>query len=58
MSRCFVEFGAYGAIGDFDAEGMTEDQIHEEIDLIVTEFVSGEVGWIFVENEKDYWEHE
>lgn len=55
MAHCFVEFGAYGAIGDFEIEeGMTEEQILETIDVITNEFVETEIGWVIVENEEDY----
>ena len=55
MAHCFVEFGAYGAIGDFEIEeGMTEEQILETIDAITNEFVATEIGWVIVENEEDY----
>lgn len=55
MAHCFVEFGAYGAIGDFEVEeGMTEEQILETIDAITNEFVATEIGWVIVENEEDY----
>ena len=55
MAHCFVEFGAYGTIGDFEIEeGMTEEQILEEIKAITDEFVTTEIGWTIVENEEDY----
>lgn len=55
MAHCFVEFGAYGTIGDFEIEeGMTEEQIIETVDDITNEFVASEVGWVIVENEEDY----
>jgi len=54
MAHCFVEFGAYGAIGDFDIEGMTEEQILEEVEEITQEFVAQESGYIIVDNKEDY----
>lgn len=54
MAHCFVEFGSYGAIGDFDTEGMTEEQILEEIEAITQEFVAQESGYVIVDNIEDY----
>ena len=55
MAHCFVEFGQYGAIGDFEIEeGMTEKQVLEEIEAITDEFVTTEIGWTIVENKEDY----
>jgi len=54
MAHCFVEFGAYGAIGDFDTEGMTEEQILEEVEEITQEFVAQESGYVIVDNMEDY----
>ncbi len=54
MAHCFVEFGSYGTIGDFDTTGMTEEQIFEEIEVITDEFVATEIGWTIVENKEDY----
>jgi hypothetical protein len=55
MAHCFVELGAYGAIGDFDCDGMTEEEICDAVQEIVEEFVSTEVGWVVVDNKADYW---
>ena len=56
MAHCFVEFGGYGTIGDFEIEeGMTEEQIIEYIDVITNEFVETEINWVIVENEEDYY---
>jgi hypothetical protein len=54
MAHCFVEFGAYGAIGDFDTEDMTEEEILENIEEIIQEFTSQEAGYIIVDNKEDY----
>lgn len=55
MAHCFVEFGAYGAIGDFECNEMTEEEIHEEAAQILDEFVIGEgFNIVIVENEEDY----
>ena len=55
MAHCFVEFGTYGAIGDFECNEMTEEEIHEEAAQILDEFVIGEgFNIVIVENEEDY----
>ena len=55
MAHCFVEFGAYGAIGDFEyTDDMSEEQMYETIDEIVQEFVSTEVGYTIVEDGEEY----
>ena len=55
MAHCFVEFGAYGTIGDFECDEMTEEQITETAQEIIDEFVTTEISWTVVENEEDYW---
>lgn len=55
MAHCFVEFGAYSAIGDFEIEeGMTEEQIIEAVEEIIQEFVAQESGYVIVDNVEDY----
>lgn len=55
MAHCFVEFGGYGAIGDFEIEEwMSEEQILEEIEQITQEFVAQEAGYVIVDNAEDY----
>lgn len=54
MAHCFVEFGAYGAIGDFDIEDMTEEEILENVEEIIQEFASQEAGYTIVDNKEDY----
>lgn len=55
MAYCFVEFGPYGAIGDFDTEGMTEEEINAEAAQILDEFIISEgYNIVIVENQEDY----
>lgn len=55
MAKCYVELGAYGAIGDFEVEeGMTEEAICEAVQDIVDEFVASEMGWVIVEDDEEY----
>ena len=55
MAHCFVEFGAYGAIGDFEIEEwMSEEQILEEVEEITQEFAAQEAGYVIVDNIEDY----
>lgn len=55
MARCFVEFGAYGAIGDFKVEeDMTEETICTIVHEIAEEFMSSEIGWTIIEDGEEY----
>jgi len=55
MAHCFVEFGAYGVIDDFEIEErMTEEQILEEVEQVTQEFASQEASYIIVDNIEDY----
>ena len=55
MAHCFVEFGPYGAIGDFECDGMTEEEINEEAAQILDDFVIGEgFNVVVVDNREDY----
>ena len=55
MARVYVELGAYNAIGDFEyTDDMSEEQMYENIDEIVQEFVSTEVGYTIVEDDEEY----
>lgn len=37
-----VEFGCYGAIGDFDTTGMTEEAVYAEAQDILNDFIASE----------------
>ena len=55
MAHCFVEFGCYGAIGDFECNEMTEEEIREEAAQILDDFVIGEgFDIVVVDNKEDY----
>ena len=55
MAHCFVEFGAYGAIGDFEIdENMTQQDINDICWEIVEEFANDNYGIVIVDNKEDY----
>lgn len=55
MAQCVVEFGAYGAIGDFECDGMSEEEIIDNVQEIVEEFATTEVGWVIVDDLEEYY---
>lgn len=55
MAHCFVEFGVYGAIGDFEIdENMTQQDINDICWEIVEEFANDNYGIVIVDNKEDY----
>lgn len=55
MARIYIEFGCYGAIGDFECDDMTEEEITEVCNEIFWDFVNGEGYTIIrVEDGEEY----
>lgn len=55
MARIYVEFGCYGAIGDFECDNMTEEEISEACNEILWDFVISEgYNAVRVEDDEDY----
>ena len=54
MKTCYVDFGAYGIIDEFEVtENMTEEEITAMVEECVKEFASSEVGWTIEDNEDE-----
>lgn len=55
MAQCVVEFGAYGAIGDFECDDMSEEEICATAQEIIEEFAASEAGWVIVNDLEEYY---
>lgn len=55
MARIYVEFGAYGAIGDFEVEeGMTQEEMCNTAWEITEEFAANEMTMVYVGDDEEY----